>query len=183
MWIRTLSQAHTVILLKTSNNFGFNSSLKNLLWITISFRICNFKRELVSSSAFKSKSGRDELCFKNPWELLRNSGGSRNQFRNAGLDLYERRQLLYKVETFLKSDSRPVSQQIPRLLWNTKIHYRVHKNPPPDLILSQLNPVHNLAPPVGCILLLMSSHLGLDFPSSHHSSYFHPKYCMLYGSH
>jgi hypothetical protein len=45
-----------------------------------------------------------------------------------------------------EADSHLASQEITRLLWNTKVHYRVYKNRPLVSILSQMNPVLTLSP-------------------------------------
>ena len=68
--------------------------------------------------------------------------------------------LTYSMEQSPSEANRfSISPEIPRILYNSKVHYRIHKCPPPVPILSQLDSTSWRS------ILILSSHLHLGLPS------------------
>ena len=55
------------------------------------------------------------------------------------------------------------SQEIPDIVWNLKVHHRVHKSPPRVPILSQINPVHVPSLPPSQYHFTRARHLSLSW--------------------
>ena len=81
--------------------------------------------------------------------------------------------------------------KIPRILWNLKVHYRVHKSPSPVTILSQIESVYHPFPHHSTsrrTILISSSYLRLCisnglFPSGFLTKTLYAPYCTPYVPH
>ena len=82
--------------------------------------------------------------------------------------------LIYSTEQSPWEANRfSASQEIPRILWNLKVHYSVYKCPSSVPILSQMNTAHASLPISWISILILYPNLRLGLPSELFSSGFH----------
>jgi hypothetical protein len=77
--------------------------------------------------------------------------------------MYYSNYLLTEPRSSCEAANCETIQELPSILCNPKVHYRVHKSPPLVPILSQIDAVHT-TPSLRSILIL-SIHLRLDLSS------------------
>ena len=105
--------------------------------------------------------------FTNAWILLPNPKLSRIillTYQQNCFTIYLLTYLLHGAESLFEANRFSALSKISLILWNPKVHYRIHKCPPPVSALSQLVPVHK---PTSHFL---KNYLDLFFPSTPGSS-------------
>ena len=110
---------------------------------------------------FRHSTSTDSLSFVEVWHL------HFDRFSILYIYIYITYLLTYSMEQspFWEANRFSASQGIPCILWNPKVHHRIHKCPPPVPILRQVDQVHAATSHFLKIHLNITLHLHLGLPS------------------
>jgi hypothetical protein len=106
-----------------------------------------------------------------PWEKNRypmdiSLGGLQSRSGCCGQKTIFTPFLLTELSPSWQAANCAATRELSSILWNPKVHHRVHKSPPLVPILSQIDPVHISSHPISLrSILILSTHLRLGLPS------------------
>jgi hypothetical protein len=139
------------------------------VWVilsTVCVCVCVWNHNFICSTEFVCPLTLREEHSLRPFEnrvLRRIFGPKRDEVTGRWRKL--RNEELMELSPWWEGTSCSATQEFPNIVWNPKIHYRVHKSPSLVPVLNQMNPVHT-APSSLRFILVLSSRLPLGLPSS-----------------
>ena len=152
--LKCLCRQHNTVLRATGCSELRFGGREGLNWRVQFHRFCEDSEDRQALPNFRRPSTTKTECFVVSHKISR----AFHSYIHTYLHTAWSRVLLKKLTGF------SASQEIPRILWNTKVYYRIHQSPPPVRTRSQLGQVHTPHPTSRRSILILSSHLHRFLP-------------------